>query len=51
MSTGFKGIITINHLLYVDDIKLYAENDQDIDSLMHLTRAFSFDISMTFGLA
>ena len=39
------------HLLYMDDIKLYAKNEQDTDSLIHLTRVFSSDIGMTFGLA
>ena len=29
---------------------LYAKNEQDIDSLIHLTRMFSSDIGMTFGL-
>ena len=47
----FKSGTTINHLLYMDDIKLYAKNEQDIDSLIHLTRVFSSDIGMTFGLA
>ena len=27
----FKSGTTINHLLYMDDIKLYAKNEQDID--------------------
>ena len=35
----------------MDDIKLYAKNEQDIDSLIHLTQVFSSDIGMTFGLA
>ena len=35
----------------MDDIKLYAKNEQDINSLVHLTRVFSSDIAMTFGLA
>ena len=34
----------------MDDIKLYVRNGQDIDSLIHLTRVFSSDIVMTFGL-
>ena len=32
-------------------VPLYAKNKQDIDSLIHLTRVFSSDIGMTFGLA
>ena len=47
----FKSGTYINHLLYMDDIKLYAKNEQDTDSLILLTRVFSFDIGKTFGLA
>ena len=35
----------------MNDIKLHAKNEQDIDSSIHLTRMFSSDIGMTFGLA
>ena len=34
----------------MDDIKLYAKNEQEIDSLIHLTRVFSGDIGMSFSL-
>ena len=34
----------------MEDIKLYAKNEQEIDSLIHLTWVFSFDIGMAFGL-
>ena len=47
----FKVGTTINHLLYMDYIKLYAQNEQNIDSLIHLSRLFSSDFGMTFGLA
>ena len=47
----FKIGTTINHLLYMDEIKLYAKNEQDIDSMIHLTRVFSYDINITFGVA
>ena len=33
------------------DIKLYDTDEQDIDSLIHLTRVFSSNVGMTFGLA
>ena len=46
----FKSGTTINHLFYMDDIKLYAKKERDIDSLIHLTRVFSNDIGMTFGI-
>uniref|UniRef100_A0A7N8XHF5 Reverse transcriptase domain-containing protein n=1 Tax=Mastacembelus armatus TaxID=205130 RepID=A0A7N8XHF5_9TELE len=41
---------TISHLLYMDDIKLYARTERDIDSLIHTTRIYSNDIGMSFGL-
>ncbi|TWW59899.1 hypothetical protein D4764_06G0014290 [Takifugu flavidus] len=46
----FRSGTTVSHLLYMDDIKLYAENERDIDSLIHLTRIYSKDIRMSFGL-
>ncbi len=32
----------------MDDIKLYAWNEQNIDSLIHITRIYSNDIEMSF---
>ncbi|TWW78234.1 hypothetical protein D4764_11G0003550 [Takifugu flavidus] len=46
----FRSGTTVSHLLYMDDIKLYAKNERDIDSLIHLTRIYSKDIWMSFGL-
>ncbi|CAK6965214.1 hypothetical protein%2C partial [Scomber scombrus] len=34
----------------MDDIKLYARNERDIDSLIHLTRIYSNSIRMSFRL-
>lgn len=34
----------------MDDIKLYAENELDIDSLIYLPRTYSKDTGMSFGL-
>ena len=34
----------------MDGIKLYAKNEWDIESLIHLTRIYSEDIGMSFGL-
>ena len=49
---GFKiGNHTINHLLYMDDLKLYGKNDKEIDSLTNTVRIFSADINMKFGLS
>ena len=46
----FRSGTTINHLLYMDDIKVYATSERDIDSLIHWTRVFNNDIGMTVGL-
>ena len=46
----FRSGATISHLLYMDDIKLYARSEQEIDSLIHTTRIYSDDIGMSFGL-
>lgn len=34
----------------MDDIKLYAKSERDIDSLIHATRIYSTVIGMSFGL-
>ncbi|XP_076583782.1 retrovirus-related Pol polyprotein from type-1 retrotransposable element R2 [Chaetodon auriga] len=46
----FRSGTIISHLLYMDNIKLYAKSECDIDSLTHLTRIYSNDIGMSFGL-
>lgn len=40
----------INHLLYMDDLKLYAGTRGGIESLLNTVRIFSEDIGMQFGL-
>lgn len=39
-----------SHLLYVDDLKLYAESKQQLEVLLTVTQQFSDDIKMNFGL-
>ena len=39
----------INHLLFMDDLKLFAKNVDQIDSLVNTERIFSGDIKMEFG--
>ena len=39
----------INHLLFMDDLKLFAKNENGIDSLVQTVRVFSEDIGMEFG--
>ena len=46
----FKIDTTVNSLLYMDDIRLYAKEEQGIDSLIHLTWVFSSDIGIAFSL-
>ena len=46
-----KGGGKINHLMFIDDIKLFAKNEDQVDSLVHTVRVFSDDIKMEFGLS
>ena len=39
----------INHLLFMDDLKLFAKNEKEVDSLVQTVRIFSDDIGMTSG--
>ena len=40
----------INHLLYMDDLKLYAKSEKEHGSLIQTVRVFSKDIGMQFGI-
>ena len=40
----------INHLLFMDDLKLYAKDEADLDKLINVVSVFSRDIGMEFGL-
>ncbi|XP_026323226.1 uncharacterized protein LOC113232673 [Hyposmocoma kahamanoa] len=40
----------ISHLIYMDDIKLYAQSEKDMKKLVETTAEFSKDINMQFGL-
>ena len=40
----------LNHLLFMDDLKLFGKSDDQIDSLVQLVFTFSEDIGMEFGL-
>ena len=39
-----------NHLLFMDDLKLYGKNDKELESLVNTVRVFSEDINMEFGI-
>ena len=36
--------------MYMDDIKLFAKNENDLETLIHAVRMYSQDIEMEFGL-
>ena len=40
----------LNHLLFMDDLKLYAKSERELDSLIQTLRIFSDDVGMVFGL-
>ena len=45
-----KGNNRINHLMFMDDIKLYGKNSKEIDTLIQTVRIVSSDIGMEFGI-
>ena len=40
----------INHLLFMDDLKLYSQSEKGLNSLVLTVRVFSKDIGMEFGI-
>ena len=40
----------INHLLFMDDLKLYSRSEKGLDSLVQTVRVLSEDIGMEFGI-
>lgn len=41
----------INHMLFMDDLKVFAKNDNEVDSLVQTIRQCSTDIGMEFGIS
>ena len=39
-----------NHLMYMDDINLFAKNEKEQENLIHSVRIYSQDIGMEFGI-
>ena len=39
-----------NHLMYMDDIKLFAKNEKELETLIHTIRIYSQDIGMEFSI-
>ena len=44
------GDVKINHLLFMDDLKIFAKNKNEIDSLVSTVQVISQDIGMQFGI-
>ena len=42
--------VKINHLLFMDDLKLFAKNENEIDSLTSTVNLISQDIGVEFGI-
>ena len=40
----------INHLIYMDDIKLFAKNDKELETLIRTVRIYSQEIGMEFDI-
>ena len=40
----------MNHLLFMDDLKLYGKNKEELDALAGVVHKFSTDIRMEFGI-
>lgn len=40
----------LNHLLYMDDLKVFAKSEEQIDTLVRTVHVFSTDIGMGFGM-
>ena len=45
---GGKGVV--NHLLFMDDLKLYGKSERQVDTLVNTVRVVSQDIGMEFGI-
>ena len=53
MEVGYqlkKGGSRINHLMFMDDVKLFEKGTKEVDTLGHTVRIFSGDIRMEFGI-
>ena len=45
------GTEQITHLFYMDDLKLYAKDNSELERLLKIVKGFSYDIGMEFGLS
>ena len=52
-TAGYKLSISqekVNHLMYMDDIKLFAKNEKELETVIHTVRIYNRDIGMEFGI-
>ena len=42
---------TVNHLLFMDDLKVYGKNENQVDTLVQTVRVVSSDMGMEFGIS
>ena len=40
----------VNHFMYMDDIKLFAKNEKEQETLIHTVRIYNRDIGMEFSI-
>ena len=40
----------INHIMYMDVIKLFSQNEKELETLMHTVRIYSRDTGIKFGI-
>ena len=40
----------VNHYMYINHIKIFAKNEKEQETLLQITRIFSQDIGMEFGI-
>ena len=40
----------VSHLMYMDDIKLFAKNEKELETLIYTVRIYSRDLGMEFGI-
>jgi hypothetical protein len=53
LNTGYEGYTTetkISHLLYMDDLKLIAKSEEELQRQIQTVKTFSDDIHMEFGI-
>ena len=52
-TTGYKLIRSqgkVNHLMYMDDIKLFAKNEKELETLIHTVRIYSRETGIGVGI-